>query len=47
LPERLADVIELVNVTMRGHWQSLTERGTTIDWVFEHIVGMSMHRIVD
>jgi hypothetical protein len=47
LPELLADVTELVNVaSARAHWQSSIDMGTTIVWVFGHVVGVSMDGIV-
>jgi hypothetical protein len=48
LPEWLADVGEIVNIaSAHAHLRPSIDRGTTNVWVFEHIAGVPMDRIVD
>jgi hypothetical protein len=40
-------VNDSVNIaSVRRRWKSSIDRGTTVLWVFEHTVGVSMVRIV-
>jgi hypothetical protein len=47
-PEWLTDVAVPVNIAnAHAHWLSSIDRGTKIEWVVLHVVGVSMDRLVD